>query len=499
MGVIKRQGIKQSIVGYAGIGIGLLSTLFVYAQEEAIYGLALFLTNTAAFIAPLMSVGLQSIVVRFFPEFKTKDKTHSGFFGFLQLSLLLVFTAMLLLGVLAEEWVYWLMGLLNMKTELIASNILPLVTLTFFVLQISILREYISNFYRIVVPAIIAELWFKIALPAIVLLFHFGLLQAQGFIWSIIFYHALAWAGLLFYLYQLGGLHFRIRRQAFPVKRLKKMGEYALFGVLGMLGNVLAFRIDLFMVPTMLGLATTGIYGIAQFIGRSIETPRRALFGITRPILSQAMKAGRLEEVEMLYKKTSLNLSIVGLLLLVLVMGSLDDLLRLTKNYQALSTGVQVVLLTGLTKLVDMASSANGLIIYYSKYYRFNFYTVVLLAISNVSLNLYLIPKLGINGAALATLLSMTLSNAVRMAFVWIKWRMQPFSWPHLTLLGIGAIAYAIGWLLPSGWAHPVFTIALRSLLIAAAFVPAMLYLRLSADINELALDAWNQLRKRLP
>ena len=71
MGVIKRQGIKFSIVGYIATAIGAISTLFIYPQDKTIYGYALFLVGTATFFFPFMSGGVASLTIRFFPEMKT--------------------------------------------------------------------------------------------------------------------------------------------------------------------------------------------------------------------------------------------------------------------------------------------------------------------------------------------------------------------------------------------------------------------------------------------
>lgn len=496
MGVIKRQGIKHSIVGYTATAVGALSGLFIYPLDEEVYGLALFLTNTAFLLSTIMSGGIPSLAVRYFPEFKTADGKHKGFFGLLQLGILLAFPIFLAFGAWGQEWVIWALERMNMDAQLVFNYIGPILALTFLTTQINFLTEYTSNYHRIVVPVLFSNLLFKLALPVLVLLSAWQLLGRDGFTLGVIVYHALGVAGIAAYLYLLGGVAMRIDWQTFTWRKIREMGEYAVYGIFSSVGNVLAFRIDLIMISTILGLGTAGIFGIAQFIGASIEIPKRALYGIVRPILNQALKADQYEEVLMIYQKTSLNLSLVGLFLTALVMGSLDDLFRLTRDYESLSAAASVVFLTALAKLVDMASSTNGLIIYYSRYYRFNFVTVLLLAVCNVAFNLYFIPRIGISGAALATVLSMLLANTARMLFVWWKWRMQPFTLAHAWALGITALAYGAGELIPDSFVHPLLSIVLRSALIAGVFLPMMFYSRLSTDVNELALNALQQAKK---
>ena len=69
--------------------------------------------------------------------------------------------------------------------------------------------------------------------------------------------------------------------------------------------------------------------------------------------------------------------------------------------------GKFVVLFVMLGKLIDMASGANGEIIGLSKYYKFNMYCILFLAVLTVVGNYFLIPALGVTGAALATAISL--------------------------------------------------------------------------------------------
>ena len=82
MGIIQRQSIRQTFVNYLATGIGALSTLFIYPRAEAMYGLVLFMTGTATFLYPFASLGITSLVIRFFPVFEDRNSRHHGFLTF---------------------------------------------------------------------------------------------------------------------------------------------------------------------------------------------------------------------------------------------------------------------------------------------------------------------------------------------------------------------------------------------------------------------------------
>lgn len=496
MGIIKRQGIKYSIVGYLATAIGALSTMFIYPLDKSIYGYALFLVGTATFFYPFMSGGVASLVIRFFPEMKTEDNQNHGFLGFTQIVSTIAFFLFGSIGLLFKDSLYQGMLWLDMDADLIFDNIAIILVLTFVVTQIYILTPYTSNYQRIVVPNLLTNLLFKIVLPILILLYFYGFINEVIFGWGVVGYHLLGFLGLAIYLYSIGGLDWIIDVKAYTRERITKMLTYTFYGILGSIGNILAFRIDLFMVPTMLGLFSTGIYGISQFIGASVELPTKALFQISAPIVSKAMKEDDLQHVEMIYKKASLNLSIVGLLLLALIINNLDALLHLTNDYDGLAAGKMVVFWVAMAKLVDMATSVNSHIINYSKYFRINFYIILLMAVLNIGLNFWLIPLYGITGAAFATFLSITIANTMRFIYVWFRWKIQPFSYKHLIAILLVLITFGVAYLIPIANLHPILSIIIRSIVITLIFVPAIWYLKLSEDINDMIQNVWNKIAR---
>ena len=80
--------------------------------------------------------------------------------------------------------------------------------------------------------------------------------------------------------------------------------------------------------------------------------------------------------------------------------------------------------------LFDLSTGFNGHIISLSKYYRFNIVVMLFLAITTILLNYYFITNtnLGIVGIALATAISLTLFNMVKIAFNFWKFRVFPIT-----------------------------------------------------------------------
>lgn len=112
----------------------------------------------------------------------------------------------------------------------------------------------------------------------------------------------------------------------------------------------------------------------------------------------------------------------------------------------------------------------------------------VFLAVLTVFLNMLFIPKWGMNGAGFATLLAFLIYNGAKIFFVKKKFGIHPFSVKTLkaTFLFTVIVLGFFFWDFPF---HPIFNIALKSVLIVSLSVAAILQLNLSADINGM----WNK------
>ncbi len=496
MGIIKRQAIKQSIVNYLGVAIGAISVTFIYPLATETVGLARFLIDTGTLIAPFLLLGFGGVTIKFFPEFKTENGENNGMFSFV-LSVPAIATLIFVLLVVSfrvpiQEYLQE-----SGREESFQTFWMYFVPIAICLAFFQLLYNYSTNYGRIAVPAIFQN-FIKIVLPTVVLLWYFEIISLSFLVWAVVINFLTMLAAIVIYLRRLGHLNFTRKWSFLTADRRKRIGNYAIFGLFGGIGSVLAFRIDSFMISTLIDLESNGIFTIAAFIGNAIAIPTNAVNQISSPIITKAIKESDFVEVSKIYKGASVNLLVVGLLLYALVACSVENLFHLMPFEEAKSSdpafirqGVIIVLLVGLARIIDMATSVNNPIINFSPYYRFGLYAILILGIFNIFTNLFFIKtlSLGIIGVALATLVALSLYNLVKLIFIYWKFGIHPFSSATTKLLAIAGFAtigaYFIPSTGPSTW-HTILDIAIKSSVVMAIYLPLVLLSKVSPDVNEL-------------
>lgn len=488
MGVIKRQGIKNSFISAFGVFIGAISTIAIYPLSFEVVGLARFLIDTATLLVPFAMLGANALVIRFFPHFKDNEKKHNGFLGNI--------LAISLLGMLLFSVVYFLFqtSLQEIYSDklLIKEYLLFIVPLTCIIGFNELLTQYISNFQRIVIPGIF-NLFIKIVLPVLVLFSYYKIIGIDTVVNGILLNFSLVLLLLLFYLRSLGHLHLRPDFSKWDKKVRKEMKTFVGYGVLGLLGAMFATRIDSTMIGSLLNERSVGIYSILLFMTNVIDIPRISIEKIAGPIISEAWKNNDLEEIENLYKKTSINQLVIGLLLFIGIYANLDSLFSLMPKGEVFAEYKSVILFLGAAKLLNMASGINHHIIAYSEHFRLNFYTLIIMAVMNVVLNLYFIPKFGIIGAALATLCSLSFFNLLKYVLLLRLIKIQPFTKKTLLALVIGVGVFYLATSIPP-IENRYIDIAIRSAGISLLFGGLIILGKVSEDINGM----YSQILKRV-
>ena len=489
MGTIQKQSINQSLVQYIGVGIGALSVMLLYPMDKEAYGLARFLLGTGLLFAPLINLGFSAIAIRFFEEFGDKSGKKKGFLGFLLLFNLIGAIIFIILAFLFKSQIF---EFYEERSPLFLQFLPYLVPLAILFSLFQILTSYSTNYHKIVVPSLIQNL-VKISLPILFILMLYNVIGYEGIANGLVTHWVIAVLALFAYLYYLGALNWKLDFSFLTKERMGRIKSFATYGLLANYGSLLATRIDEFMIPTLIDFTSNGAYAIAAFIGSAIMIPGTAVMQISSPIIAKSIQEGDWKNVGSIYTKASTNLTLIGLFFFVAIICSVEDLFSMMSKPEEMVSGFSVVLFICLAKLIDMMTSVNNQIINYSKYYRFGMWAIIVLGIMNVFLNLFLIPKYGITGAAMATFTSLVLYNILKLGFIYYKFKIQPFTKQTWMLIFIASLSFVAGYFIPitgTAW----MDIFIRSIAIGIVYLPTVLYLKISPDVNDLLKKRWEKI-----
>jgi len=147
--------------------------------------------------------------------------------------------------------------------------------------------------------------------------------------------------------------------------------------------------------------------------------------------------------------------------------------------------GKYIVLFISLGNIINISTGINGTIINTSKYYRADIIFQLILIILTVTTNLVLIPKYGINGAALATGITILIHNLIKLTYVYIVLKIHPFSRKTILIFSIGILFFLLIHYLPK--LDSLLYSSLILTIIISIVYPIIIYkLHISEDINNI-------------
>lgn len=476
MGIVINQSIKNTIITYFGFIIGAANTLFMYPQflGEKYYGLTGYILSAANVIFPLLAFGVHNTLIKFFTHYKTNQE-KSSFLTFVLVLPLLLIIPILIFGTFAYDWIA---SFLSIKNPIVYDYVWQIPIIGLCMGYFEIFYAWVKVHLQSVFGGFIKEILLRIFISIFLFAVYYNLITPLQFINSLMLTYLLAM--LIMFLYAM-----KVRRIEFNFKmphNTKEIIIYSLFLILsGSIANML-LDIDKTMLNQYIAIENIAYYSVAIFIATVISVPSRAMHQITYPITAKLMTEGKHDELNDLYKKTSITLQIIGGLVLVGILVNINQLyLLLPKNY---SGGIFVVFAIGISKYFDLILGNNNAIIFNSKYYKAVLFLGLLLAFLAITLNNYLIPIYFINGAAIATLISITLYSIAKLLFVVFKMKLYPFTNKTIISFAISISAFFIFYYWDFSF-HPLVNITLKSILVSTSYVYVNYKLNISSEFNQ--------------
>lgn len=483
MGIVQRQGLRNTFISYVGLGIGFVNTTLVLPRllAPAQLGLTSVLVSLATMGALVSALGFTNTTLRYFPYFRNRETGHSGF-----LPLLLGLPLALFVLVAAGLWLgrplvlHWY----THDAALLGPHYGVMLGLALCILLYNLLEAYTKSLFHTSFSSFLTDVLQRLLIVGAAVLFGAGYLSFDGFVLAYLGSYAAIAVLLLGYLAAIGELHLRPTRAVLAVRPVGELVRFGSFALLGNISGTLLVTIDSLMLGSH-SFADAGIYTIALNISTALAVPFRALYKTAYPLIAEYWKEGATDKMLDFYRRTTRLNTALGTYLALGIGLNLPFIYSLIHRPEY-ATGTVAVLLLLAGRLTDGVTGVNGIIVVTSPRYRYDLLFNVGLSALIIGLNALLIPRLGLTGAALSNALALVSINLVRTLFVWRSFGWQPFDRYIFYILALAGGAAFVAWALPVP-ANSWLTLLLRGGVLTALYGTGLLVSGWVPEVSALA------------
>lgn len=467
MGVLKRQGIKNTISGYIGILIGFVNLIIIqpYFLTKEELGLTRLLYSFSFFIATLIPLGITNTTIRFFPLFKNDKEQNHGYFGFMNLFPVAGFFAAGTMIWLLRDFI---MDQFRSKSPLFNEYFDYVFPLMFFCSFITVFAVYCNANFKSTIPSYLNDIVVRLLTIAVISLYFIRVVDLNGFIFLFVSIYAVQFVLLLAYIFYFDKPSLKIKWKVFREKNFPTMIRFGFILWLAGLSSIGLKYFDTIMVGKYMPLEFVAIYSIAAFIPTVIEAPANALERIGAAKIAFAWNDNDMKQLLDIYRKSSLYMFLVGSFVFLNINANIYTVLRfLPAGYEQ---GESVVRILAAGTLFNMATGLNIPILQNSKKYGLSAWLLVSLALLVLVLQMLFIQRFGLNGAAIATVTAYLLYNFITCFLVYRFFKLQPFTRKSMQVLSVAILLFAIELFLPH-FENKFVDIAIRTSLISCGFL----------------------------
>ena len=478
MGIVAKQTSLNVLIICIAFAIGGLNTLVFYplflSAEE--YGLVVFLLATSNLLMPLIGFGVHQTIIRFFSTYNTKEEQQR----FMSSIILLPLFIALVVGGIGVLFYHSISIALSIQNPVIANY-------TWVIFVVAVATAYFEVFYawaRVQLQSVagnaLKEIFPRLYLFLLLIALYFFDLSFHDFVVALVsgyYLRLLLMIGLANRCYPLRiNIHFP--------SNIRSILTYSITILMAGSAGSLIIDIDKFMIPQLEEINQTAFYAVAIFAATLVDVPARAMWQILNPLVASAVNKNDIKEVNSLYRRSALNLVVVSGWFFLLINLNIESLFALLPKVGYQNANL-VVFYISLAKLITMMFGCGGAIISNSSFYHISLVFSILMALGVSLLNIVWIPLYGIDGAALATLVVVGLSIAVKITYLQFKINVHPLSsnlFKALFAIGILYILFQY-----FDWTFsPLVQIILTSGLVSIFYFLIVVQFKLSDDLLRL-------------
>lgn len=402
---MKKVDIVNFLISYVSIVAGfflVFGRTKVFSVEEV--GIYSYILSCSAIFTVIVNFGIPRIILRYY-----ETNLHNNFIKKVFLLQFGIFISFGIIYVLISNYFnldYIKFILLIMFNQIMLTNLDTV--------AITVSKSAISNFYKTLFLQLL-----NISV-LIILFFYRADIYIYLYIFAIIQFIVI---GLL--VSCLKDNLFYTNNVSLENKYYKVYLHYGFFVMLNGAASTLILNIDNIMIKYYLGLEAVGIYAVAFTIAIVIGMVGTVFARSVEPKVVQCINSNDYDTLNTIYKANSQQQMYIGFFLLSFITLFSKYILGLMgEDY---IDGYLVLIFIALSKAIYLTTGVCGTIIGVSEYYRYEAYFSFFLLILMIALNIIFIPLYGINGAAFASLITITIISITKVLFVHKKYKLNPY------------------------------------------------------------------------
>lgn len=477
MGIVIKQSGWNLAITAAGFVLGALNVLLLattYLDDEY-YGLWGYVLSAAFLLFPLMSFGVNNTLIKFYSRYTDKNERDSFLTQMLLWPLVIIVPVFILIYIFYDPIRLYIAS----KNQITSDFVWAIALIAVFQAYFEIFYAWTKVHMKTIGGNFLKEVFYRAAATVMLVLVALDFMTQVQFIYSLVLIYAVR--TLIMKMVALRT--YTPQWQLGKIRASKDLLNYSLLMIVaGSVGTAL-LDLDKFMINDYLIIDNISWYNVGVFIATVVAVPARGMAQIMLPLTAGYFNRGEMAAVERLYKRSSLNLSIIAGFLVVIIICNVNEFYELMRpEYRV---GIPVVILIAVVKYTESLLGSNNAILYNSDLYRVTLWLGLLLAVFAVLLNIWLIPLYGLLGAAISTCVAYVFYAFAKAYYVYLKLHIHPWTSQTTQSMGLMIVFIAVFYFWDFNW-HPILNIGLKSVILSVAYVLIVKRLKLSVEINEL-------------
>ena len=476
MGIIIKQTSRNIFTISIALVIGAVNTLYFYPEflKDEYYGLVVFLLATSNLLQPLMSLGAQHTIIKFYSSFNDKKSKDNFLSSIIFIPLIIILPVSFLVVQMHDT----IGSFLSMQNPIIESYVWVIFLVSFATSYFEVFYAWSRVQLKSVFGNVLKEIYPRISVFILLVLVSLDIIEKENFVWLLTGLYFLRLLIMIIYSLSL----YKPKFSFILPENFKEIVSYSIYILLAGSAASLLIDIDKYMIPQKEAISQTAYYAVAVFIATVVEIPGRAMFQILNPMVAKAINTNDNKNLNELYQKSSTNLLIICGFFFLLINLNIVSFYELMNN-QFYADAIWVVLIISIAKLIQMSFGCGPAILATSSFYKITLPFSISMAISVYFLNDYLIDLYGINGAAISTLIVLLLFTILKVLYINFKLKIQPYNLNTIKIIVLISVLYFTLNSLKLNL-YPLFNIIVKSVLISASYISLVYFLKLSKTIN---------------